>query len=125
MNNRGGSIFGGIIIVVFGIIWTVGAVSLTSRAPDEMGIVKILFPLFGFLFVSMGIFGLIKGATGKNKNGSNNSYYTDSTNNTEEPKEYKVYKEGEEEKLIICPMCHSTAKESQQFCINCGNKLKE
>ena len=122
--NKGSSIFLGIMVIFIGVIWTVGAVSLTSRAPNEMGFVKILFPAFGVVFISMGIYNLVKGVA-INKKTKNNTYYTDSADEELDQKEYKVYREGEEEKSLRCPMCHSTVKETQKFCINCGNKLKE
>lgn len=122
--NKGTSIFFGIMIIFIGAIWTAGAISLTSQAPDEMGFVKILFPAFGVVFVSTGIFNLVKSVVGKKKT-DNHSYYTDSGDETIDQKEYKVYQEGKEEKSIKCPMCNSTVNESQKFCTNCGNKLKE
>jgi DNA-directed RNA polymerase subunit RPC12/RpoP len=50
------SVIGGIVITVFGIIWTVIASSITSSFPGEMagGFVSC-FPLFGVLFVVAGI----------------------------------------------------------------------
>jgi hypothetical protein len=48
---------GGIVIGVFGAIWTVMAVAITGGAPNvgPFAIVKVVFPLFGILFTAGGI----------------------------------------------------------------------
>lgn len=43
----------GIVAVIFGIFWTIMAYTITQRAPFPF--VHIFFPLFGVLFVIMGI----------------------------------------------------------------------
>jgi hypothetical protein len=42
---------------VFGLIWTVMAIAITSRAPDVMpfAISKVVFPLFGVVFIAAAI----------------------------------------------------------------------
>lgn len=53
---------GGIAAVVFGCIWTVMAIGVTSAAPDfgPFAIAKIGFPLFGIAFIALGIFTAMK-----------------------------------------------------------------
>src|SRR5262245_60186015 len=52
---------------IFGVIWTVFAMSITSDAPDFGGfsMVKVLFPLFGVLFtlgaIGYGIYCMVRG----------------------------------------------------------------
>ncbi len=55
---------GGVIGVGFGILWTIFAFALTSSAPNEgpFPVVKIIFPLFGVLFVIAAVVSMIKGA---------------------------------------------------------------
>jgi len=54
--NEGGALIGGVVIVVFGCIWTAMACGITSMAPDfgPFGIAKIAFPAFGLLFIVFG-----------------------------------------------------------------------
>jgi hypothetical protein len=48
----GSSILGGLIIVVFGILWTAFAASIGSLSP--FGLVGVILPLFGVLFILAG-----------------------------------------------------------------------
>lgn len=57
--TRGGSVVGGVVTTVFGIIWTAGACSMSSMA-DGFGGTPVggfagLFPLFGIVFVLFGV----------------------------------------------------------------------
>ncbi|WP_372717560.1 hypothetical protein [Novipirellula sp.] len=54
--TEGTAMVGGIVAVVFGGFWTVMAFAITSRSP--FGMAKI-FPLFGLVFIAVGIFGAI------------------------------------------------------------------
>jgi len=49
--GKSSSLFGGVMIVCFGIFWTLMASSISSRAPGPFS----LFPLFGVLFIFFGI----------------------------------------------------------------------
>lgn len=55
--NESGSLIGGIVIGVFGCIWTVMAIALLSGAPavGAFSVAKFLFPAFGVLFVVFGV----------------------------------------------------------------------
>ncbi len=50
------SVVGGIVIVVFGIFWTIMATGITSSAPNfgPFAIARFAFPAFGVLFVISG-----------------------------------------------------------------------
>jgi hypothetical protein len=53
--GRGPSVmagFGSLVMVIFGILWTILAFGITSGAPMGIG---IIFPLFGVCFVLIGI----------------------------------------------------------------------
>jgi uncharacterized Zn finger protein (UPF0148 family) len=52
--TKSGSIIGGVLIVVFGGFWTVGAASMGA---------PFFFPLFGVAFIILGIFQSIRGLT--------------------------------------------------------------
>lgn len=50
--TRGGSVIGGIVIALFGTFWTALASSIPAHAPVGIGVV---FPLFGVLFIVLGV----------------------------------------------------------------------
>ena len=56
--TRGSSTASGIAIAVFGCLWIVMALSITSSAPSvgPFAMSKVLFPAFGVLFIAFGIF---------------------------------------------------------------------
>lgn len=49
---------GGIVVIVFGSLWTILAFSITQSAPNfgPFAIAKIAFPLFGLMFIGFGVF---------------------------------------------------------------------
>lgn len=51
------SVAGGVIVTVFGCFWTAMATGMAWSAPGHgvFGIVKVIFPLFGVLFVIAGV----------------------------------------------------------------------
>lgn len=56
---RGASVIGGVMITVFGGIWTAIACAMggfmAGNAPGPFGVIGMLFPLFGVAFVGFGI----------------------------------------------------------------------
>lgn len=60
------SMVGGVVTTVFGLFWTVMAFGITSSAPSfgPFGIVKIMFPAFGVLFI---VFGIVVATRGSQK----------------------------------------------------------
>jgi hypothetical protein len=72
-----GSIIGGVIGVGIGILWTIMAIAITSGAPDfgPFAIARIVFPLFGLLFVAAGIASLIKGGSSARRYADAESQY--------------------------------------------------
>ena len=48
---------GAIFVIVFGILWTIAAYSMTKLSPLPM--MHVIFPLFGLLFVGYGIANLL------------------------------------------------------------------
>ncbi len=55
---------GAVVIGVFGLFWTIMAISITSGAPDfgPFAIAKVFMPLFGVVFTAVGIYLGINGA---------------------------------------------------------------
>lgn len=50
------ALFGGVVVVVFGIFWMVMACGITSGSPFKAAGV---FPLFGLIFIAAGVFGAV------------------------------------------------------------------
>ena len=72
---------GGIVAVIFGILWTVLAVVITRQMPIPL--VGIVFPLFGVAFVLFGIAGVAYNLY--NARAGNRLSLLDVTSATEEP----------------------------------------
>ncbi|HBV65865.1 MAG TPA: hypothetical protein DEF45_22915 [Rhodopirellula sp.] len=56
--TRGSSMAAGIIVTIFGCIWTVMAINITSSS-GSVGAAKGVFPAFGILFILFGIYNSI------------------------------------------------------------------
>lgn len=121
--GRGPSMMSGvmcIIVGVFGVIWTIGAVSMGAGP---------IFALFGIVFIGVAVVNAIynfKNATSKNRY----SIY-DITEGHEESDPFdKYYKESNtnesqnyEEDSNFCPYCGAKAQKDFEFCNKCGKKL--
>ena len=113
---------GSVISVIFGIFWTITAASM--GAPG-------LFPLFGVLFVILGIVQTVynfKNATGKNRYSS-----FDIVEDSEEPDPLNTRfgdasqsspASGDGE-FRFCPYCGAKLGAEFEFCGQCGRKLPE
>ena len=124
--GRGPSAMGGfsaVIAVIFGIFWTITASSM--GAPG-------LFPLFGILFVIMGIISAIynfKNATGKNRYSS-----FDIVDSHEEPDPMNqrfgvdITSDDpgfESDDFRFCPYCGAKLGADFAFCGKCGKQLPD
>jgi hypothetical protein len=81
--GRGPSVMGavgGVVAVVFGVFWTIMASSMTENAPGPM---RFFFPLFGVLFVVMGIANVVYNLY--NASNPNRLSHLDITSGEEEP----------------------------------------
>lgn len=60
--SKGIAIGGGVATAAFGVLWTVMAIAITSTAPNfgPFAVAKVVFPLFGLVFVGAAIFGSVK-----------------------------------------------------------------
>lgn len=122
--------FGSAAVTVFGIIWTMMAMSMGA---------PIFFALFGVVFVVMGIVQTVynfKNATGKERFSA-----FDITDSSEEPDPLNEYFTGKKEASeevdrnrntdvdsqenakAFCPYCGAEAEEDYQYCAKCGRKL--
>lgn len=110
---------GAVIAVLFGIFWTVTAVSMGA---------PFFFPIFGILFIIIGIVQAVysyKNATGKNRFSE-----FDITETGEEPDPIDRYISGGESqkkertgKDGYCPYCGKEIEKEYDFCPRCGKKL--
>lgn len=113
---------GSVIAVIFGIFWTIGAASM--GAPP-------LFPLFGVLFVIMGVVQAVynfKNATGENRYSSFDivedgeepdpldQRFGDAPQNAPEP---------DSGDFRFCPYCGARLGAEFAYCGKCGKKLPD
>ena len=115
--------FAAIIAVIFGIFWTITAASM--GAPG-------FFPLFGVLFIIMGIVRAIynfKNATGENRYSS-----FDIVDSAEEPDPFNErfgFSDTVEEPEVdrgdfrFCPYCGAKLGADFEFCGKCGKQLPD
>lgn len=128
----GMSFIGSIVAIVFGVFWTIMAANITAHSP--FGIVGAIFPLFGILFILVGVVQAVyhyRNATGKDR-------YSifDITDSSEEgdplnkwvKNEIKDVTEKEQEitsaKFNYCPFCGAKVDSEYLYCPKCGKTIK-
>lgn len=114
-------VWGAVLAVVFGVFWTIMAVSM--RAP-------IFFPVFGVLFVITGV--IIGVYHYKNATGKNRYSMFDITEDGEEPDPLQpragTRSDGgaacaPDSGAGFCPYCGAKADAAYAFCRRCGKQL--
>ena len=120
MMNAAGAVFA----VIFGIIWTIAAAGMGA---------PFFFPLFGLVFIGMGITSAIynfKNATGENRYSS-----FDIVDGDEEPDPLNArfgrersaddadFTDGASNEFAFCPYCGMELQEDFAFCPRCGREL--
>lgn len=113
---------GSVVVVIFGIFWTVMAASMGAPA---------FFPIFGVLFVILGIMQAVynyRNATGKNRYSS-----FDITDDGEEPDPLEqrfgarrgddTAREGGFTASSFCPYCGTGVDGGFEYCPRCGKRL--
>ena len=113
---------------VFGVFWLIMAIAVTSSAPDvfPFNIVRIIFPLFGVVFIVLAIVNAVynfKNATGKKRY----SQY-DIVDGTEEPDPLneRFGETSDNERTAesaFCPFCGTKVEKDYEYCNRCGKKL--
>ena len=112
-----------VFMAIFGVIWTVIAISIGSH----MGFIGMIFPLFGVLFIGIAIYNAVYHS--KNANSKNRHSLYDITENGEEPdpreKNFSAPEKENDETFSekrFCPYCGKKT-DGGRFCSNCGKKL--
>jgi hypothetical protein len=131
---------GSILAIVFGIVWTAMAFQLTRHSPFG-GIVSI-FPLFGVLFIVMGVISAIynfRQATQKNRYSvldiADSDVEPDPLNERFGPMldaEFHVESDShadedgrDDRPHRFCPYCGDDIGEEFRYCPSCGKELPE
>lgn len=126
--GRGPSMMGGVgavCSIVFGVFWTVLAASMTRG----MGIIGVMFPLFGVLFIIIGIMNAVYHF----KNAASENRYSafDITDEDEEPDPLNGRfgspsappSEAPSAETHFCPYCGAPVQQDFTFCRKCGREL--
>ncbi|NMB95412.1 MAG: zinc-ribbon domain-containing protein [Clostridiaceae bacterium] len=138
------SFIGSVIAIIFGVFWTIIAFIITSHA--SFGIIGLIFPLFGILFIVMGVVQAAyhyKNATGKDrfsiyditdrseeqdpaerwiKNDYRDNYYESyGTRDTNEQQMSDTSISNKD--MNYCPYCGKSLNEDFSFCPKCGKRL--
>lgn len=116
---------GSICAAIFGLIWTGAAVSMGA---------PIFFPLFGIVFVILGIVQAVYNF--KNATSENRYSEFDIVDSQEEPDPFsqrfgaggevsRMPEEPSGNTLRFCPYCGARVSAEFEFCGSCGKKLPE
>lgn len=140
----GMSFIGSVVAIIFGVFWTIIAISITSNSP--FGMVGIIFPLFGILFIIVGIiqaFYHYKNATGENRfsifditdsseEGDPSDKWIKSEfeagvrrNNSKETHSKETNFKETHLELNYCPYCGVTLDTDFSFCPKCGKSIRK
>ena len=141
--GRGPSMMGGVVsvaLVVFGLLWTMGASSMTSSFSGigsfsdpsfGGGGIDVIFPLFGVVFVFIAIVSAVYNF--KNATGEQRFSEYDIVDSKEEADPLNEYFGGERpsmesgdcvsEDRAFCPYCGEKVESDYRFCAGCGRKL--
>ena len=129
----GMSFIGSVVIIIFGVFWTIMAVSIAANFP--FGIVGMIFPLFGVIFVIVGIFQAVynyRNATGKDRysilditdaaeeDDPADKWVKSETENEGENKEQEL----SEKEVNYCPYCGIQLESDYVYCPKCGKTIK-
>ncbi len=118
------SAVGSAFSVVFGVLWTIAAASMTWGV-GGFGLIGVIFPLFGLVFVGIGIYNTIYHA--RNATGENRNSIVDIVDAGEEPDPLDPapdrWSRPETGDPAYCPWCGEKLAEDYRFCPKCGREL--
>lgn len=114
---------GSVAAAIFGILWTVGALSII---PPQMGVIRVIFPLFGLVFIGMAVMNAVYNL----KNASSKERYSefDITDDTEEPDPLNRRfgsdpPDPDTGADSFCPWCGAKISADFEYCPKCGKRL--
>lgn len=125
------SFVGSIFVSTFGVFWTIMAFTITHEAPFPM--VKFIFPLFGVLFTSLGIYQAVYSY--KNATGEDRYSIVDIVDEREEGDPSRAWVRnssindggvesyGKAKPERFCPYCGHGLESDFKFCPKCGKTI--
>ena len=124
--GRGPSAFsavGGGFAAVFGVLWTIFAISLTKDSPFTFA--KIIFPLFGLVFIGMAIAQAAyhkRNATGENRFSSYDIVPQNSEPDPLDPlaSSRQATEFADSNAVTFCSGCGRRFELGDNFCASCG-----
>lgn len=111
---------GGILGVCFGILWTILAIWITADAPFPE--VKIIFPLFGVIFIVAAIVGIFYNAHNATQENRFSNLDIVPAESEPEPLFSKQGKQSEAQLEKFCTHCGTNIRREDKFCSNCGGQ---
>lgn len=102
-----GSAFG----IVFGLLWTILAASMTAGT----GLFGLIFPLFGLCFVGVGIYNLMYHSKNAAAEPEERDSLLEIVDSNEAP--------APATDAAFCPWCGEKLGDDYQYCPKCGRKL--
>ena len=121
---------GRLIVAGFGLLWTIGAFSVTAGSPWPLA--KIILPGFGILF----IIGALTGHSSENTSSSNEKESSTMESPVEQFNPKEMASSGEagkpaspvqapspqsrQKQFVFCPYCGTAQEEDYKICESCG-----
>ncbi len=120
------SMISSIFTAVFGVIWTIASIVMTSGG----GIISFIFPLFGVLFVAEAIYNAV--VCYKNAKRKDRMSLYDIVDEKEERDPWDPrYRDPvshtqnlDDSQCFYCPYCGQRVEKDHKFCKKCGRQLK-
>jgi len=104
---------GAAIAIVWGVIWTIAAASMTAG----MGGFGLIFPLFGLCFIGMGVYNLIYHKRNAEADPEDRDSLLEIVDTQSELSGDAT------QSAAYCPWCGEKLAEDYQYCPKCGRKL--
>jgi hypothetical protein len=120
-------VVGGIILVGWGILWTIFTYKFTENFPFPF--FHVLFPVCGLFFIGLGVTSVIYNAA--NATGKNRMSLFDITDGGEESDPADILLRGKRSTSVaapvqptrFCPYCGTPLTEVFKFCPGCGKNV--
>jgi hypothetical protein len=115
------SAIAGLFVAAFGVLWTILAIVITADAPFPA--VKIIFPLFGVMFVVIAISGVVYNAYNATATNRLSNLDIESNDNARAvASSATVLKD--EPRGKFCTSCGTNLRDADKFCSQCGAPVR-